>query len=140
MTNRASSGWACLSPRSGGRKTAPRKTHLGRGGKRGHVTGARGEFSHYGGGSGGPDGLFVAFRYARRLLTERNSYANTFARRDLEELRRETFAGMADRGVDLASLPKEVKDQLAELELELSEGNDGYQSVPNASLGTAHAH
>ncbi|XP_062872276.1 disco-interacting protein 2 homolog B-A isoform X2 [Trichomycterus rosablanca] len=30
---------------------------------------------------------------------------------------------MADRGVDLASLPKEVKDQLAELELELSEGD-----------------
>lgn len=29
---------------------------------------------------------------------------------------------MADRGVDLAALPKEVKDHLAELELELSEG------------------
>ncbi|GAA6100499.1 disco-interacting protein 2 homolog B-A isoform X1 [Tachysurus ichikawai] len=28
---------------------------------------------------------------------------------------------MADRGADLAVLPKEVKDQLAELELELSE-------------------
>lgn len=32
---------------------------------------------------------------------------------------------MADRGADLAALPKEVKDQLAELELELSEGNRG---------------
>lgn len=31
---------------------------------------------------------------------------------------------MADRGVDLAAvtIPKEVRDQLAELELELSEG------------------
>lgn len=29
---------------------------------------------------------------------------------------------MADRGVDLAALPKEVRTQLAELELELSEG------------------
>lgn len=29
---------------------------------------------------------------------------------------------MADRGVDLAALPKEVREQLAELELELSEG------------------
>uniref|UniRef100_A0A8C5H6R8 Disco-interacting protein 2 homolog B-A n=1 Tax=Gouania willdenowi TaxID=441366 RepID=A0A8C5H6R8_GOUWI len=32
---------------------------------------------------------------------------------------------MADRGVDLSSLPKEVRDQLAELDLELSEGNGG---------------
>ncbi|RXN03839.1 disco-interacting 2 -like protein [Labeo rohita] len=30
---------------------------------------------------------------------------------------------MADRGVDLAALPKEVREQLAELELELSEGD-----------------
>lgn len=30
---------------------------------------------------------------------------------------------MADRGVDLSALPKEVRDQLAELDLELSEGN-----------------
>ncbi|XP_061075156.1 disco-interacting protein 2 homolog B-A isoform X2 [Conger conger] len=30
---------------------------------------------------------------------------------------------MADRGVDLSSLPKEVRDQLAELDLELSEGD-----------------
>ncbi|XP_017563150.1 disco-interacting protein 2 homolog B-A isoform X2 [Pygocentrus nattereri] len=30
---------------------------------------------------------------------------------------------MAERGVDLAALPKEVKEQLAELELELSEGD-----------------
>lgn len=29
---------------------------------------------------------------------------------------------MADRGVDLSGLPKEVRDQLAELDLELSEG------------------
>ncbi|CAB1442902.1 unnamed protein product [Pleuronectes platessa] len=28
---------------------------------------------------------------------------------------------MADRGVDLSALPKEVRDQLAELDLELSE-------------------
>lgn len=31
---------------------------------------------------------------------------------------------MADRGVDMLALPKEVKDQLAELDLELSEGKD----------------
>uniref|UniRef100_A0A6Q2ZFW9 DMAP1-binding domain-containing protein n=1 Tax=Esox lucius TaxID=8010 RepID=A0A6Q2ZFW9_ESOLU len=30
---------------------------------------------------------------------------------------------MADRGVDMSALPKEVKDQLAELDLELSEGD-----------------
>ena len=29
---------------------------------------------------------------------------------------------MADRGLDLSGLPKEVRDQLAELDLELSEG------------------
>lgn len=29
---------------------------------------------------------------------------------------------MAERGVDLSALPKEVRDQLAELDLELSEG------------------
>lgn len=32
---------------------------------------------------------------------------------------------MADRGVDLSALPKEVRDQLAELDLELSEGKGG---------------
>ncbi|MEQ2210455.1 hypothetical protein XENOCAPTIV_013690, partial [Xenoophorus captivus] len=34
------------------------------------------------------------------------------------------FSGevMADRGVDMSALPKEVRDQLAELDLELSEG------------------
>lgn len=32
------------------------------------------------------------------------------------------FITMADRGVDFAALPKEVRDHLAELELELSEG------------------
>lgn len=32
------------------------------------------------------------------------------------------FPTMADRGVDLSALPKEVRDQLAELDLELSEG------------------
>lgn len=32
---------------------------------------------------------------------------------------------MADRGADLSALPKEVRDQLAELDLELSEGNGG---------------
>lgn len=37
---------------------------------------------------------------------------------------------MADRGADLAVLPKEVKDQLAELELELSEGNRGDGLIP----------
>lgn len=30
---------------------------------------------------------------------------------------------MADRDSDLSALPKEVRDQLAELDLELSEGN-----------------
>lgn len=33
---------------------------------------------------------------------------------------------MADRGVDLSALPKEVRDQLAELDLELSEGTVFY--------------
>lgn len=32
---------------------------------------------------------------------------------------------MADRGVDLSALPKEVRDQVAELDLELSEGKGG---------------
>lgn len=32
---------------------------------------------------------------------------------------------MADRGADLSALPKEVRDQLAELDLELSEGKGG---------------
>lgn len=36
---------------------------------------------------------------------------------------------MADRGVDLSALPKEVRDQLAELDLELSEGKAGWDSV-----------
>ncbi|KAK7878500.1 hypothetical protein WMY93_030336 [Mugilogobius chulae] len=56
---------------------------------------------------------------------------------------------MADRGVDLSALPKEVRDQLAELDLELSEGDitqKGYEKkrakllasyipqLPNAEL------
>lgn len=41
---------------------------------------------------------------------------------------------MADRGADLAALPKEVKDQLAELELELSEGNAGDGFNPQRRL------
>lgn len=32
---------------------------------------------------------------------------------------------MADRSVDLSALPKEVRDQFAELDLELSEGKGG---------------
>lgn len=37
---------------------------------------------------------------------------------------------MADRGVDLSALPKEVRDQLAELDLELSEGRlSGFNSL-----------
>lgn len=32
---------------------------------------------------------------------------------------------MADRGGDLSALPNEVRDQLAELDLELSEGKGG---------------
>lgn len=36
---------------------------------------------------------------------------------------------MADRGVDLSALPKEVRDQLAELDLELSEGKVPIQRV-----------
>lgn len=42
-------------------------------------------------------------------------------------LRLPVFVGraMADRGVDLSALPKEVRDQLAELDLELSEGKGG---------------
>lgn len=32
---------------------------------------------------------------------------------------------MAERGVELSALPKEVRDQLAELDLELSEGKGG---------------
>ena len=32
---------------------------------------------------------------------------------------------MADRAMDLSGVPKEVRDQLAELDLELSEGKDG---------------
>lgn len=47
---------------------------------------------------------------------------------------------MADRGADLAVLPKEVKDQLAELELELSEGNRGDGSIPNSGSLTTEGH
>lgn len=38
---------------------------------------------------------------------------------------------MADRGVDLSALPKEVRDQLAELDLELSEGKGGGERAAN---------
>ena len=34
---------------------------------------------------------------------------------------------MADRGLDLSGLPKDVRDQLAELDLELSEGKVGLE-------------
>lgn len=49
---------------------------------------------------------------------------------------------MADRGADLAALPKEVKDQLAELELELSEGKrgDGTGLILNAGSLTINVH
>lgn len=47
---------------------------------------------------------------------------------------------MADRGADLAALPKEVKDQLAELELELSEGNRGDGLIPNCGSLTIDVH
>jgi len=39
---------------------------------------------------------------------------------------------MADRGGDLCSVPKEVRDQLAELDLELSEGKD--DATPEGKL------
>lgn len=41
---------------------------------------------------------------------------------------------MADRGVDLSALPKEVRDQLAELDLELSEGKgrEGWRQMEDA--------
>lgn len=39
---------------------------------------------------------------------------------------------MTERGVDLSALPKEVRDQLAELDLELSEGR---LDVPAAGSG-----
>lgn len=44
---------------------------------------------------------------------------------------------MAERGVDLSALPKEVRDQLAELDLELSEGKttDGGRERGSASRG-----
>lgn len=47
---------------------------------------------------------------------------------------------MADRGADLAALPKEVKDQLAELELELSEGNPLDGLILNCGLLTIDVH
>lgn len=40
---------------------------------------------------------------------------------------------MADRGVDLSALPKEVRDQLAELDLELSEGRRTASSMHQIS-------
>lgn len=41
---------------------------------------------------------------------------------------------MADRGVDLSALPKEVRDQLAELDLELSEGKvNPLPSLPSST-------
>lgn len=43
---------------------------------------------------------------------------------------------MADRGVDLSALPKEVRDQLAELDLELSEGRlSGFNSLMRGADG-----
>lgn len=47
---------------------------------------------------------------------------------------------MAERGVDLSALPKEVRDQLAELDLELSEGKtnggrEGGRKKGSASRG-----
>uniref|UniRef100_A0A7N8XL20 Disco-interacting protein 2 homolog Ba n=1 Tax=Mastacembelus armatus TaxID=205130 RepID=A0A7N8XL20_9TELE len=50
---------------------------------------------------------------------------------------------MADRGVDLSALPKEVRDQLAELDLELSEGKGGEDNVdlslPDVQLSPGHS-
>lgn len=42
---------------------------------------------------------------------------------------------MADRGVDLSALPKEVRDQLAELDLELSEGKVSHSGFNSWSCG-----
>ncbi|CAG07465.1 unnamed protein product [Tetraodon nigroviridis] len=47
---------------------------------------------------------------------------------------------MADRGVDLSALPKEVRDQLAELDLELSEGKGGEGAHGLPGRGDALAH
>lgn len=48
---------------------------------------------------------------------------------------------MADRGVDLSALPKEVRDQLAELDLELSEGKEGEVGMMGLMVvGDAVAH
>uniref|UniRef100_A0A8C2XJB6 Disco-interacting protein 2 homolog Bb n=1 Tax=Cyclopterus lumpus TaxID=8103 RepID=A0A8C2XJB6_CYCLU len=45
---------------------------------------------------------------------------------------------MADRGVDLSALPKEVRDQLAELDLELSEGELYIPQPPAPSSSSSH--
>uniref|UniRef100_A0A7N8X503 Disco-interacting protein 2 homolog Ba n=1 Tax=Mastacembelus armatus TaxID=205130 RepID=A0A7N8X503_9TELE len=50
---------------------------------------------------------------------------------------------MADRGVDLSALPKEVRDQLAELDLELSEGDitqKGYEKKRAKLLASCIPH
>uniref|UniRef100_A0A668W3Z5 DMAP1-binding domain-containing protein n=1 Tax=Oreochromis aureus TaxID=47969 RepID=A0A668W3Z5_OREAU len=50
---------------------------------------------------------------------------------------------MADRGVDLSALPKEVRDQLAELDLELSEGDitqKGYEKKRAKLLASYISH
>uniref|UniRef100_A0A8C4IU97 Disco-interacting protein 2 homolog Bb n=1 Tax=Dicentrarchus labrax TaxID=13489 RepID=A0A8C4IU97_DICLA len=50
---------------------------------------------------------------------------------------------MADRGVDLSALPKEVRDQLAELDLELSEGDitqKGYEKKRTKLLAPYFIH
>lgn len=41
---------------------------------------------------------------------------------------------MADRGADLSALPKEVRDQLAELDLELSEGKEEMEGEEGGML------
>ncbi|CAL8382417.1 unnamed protein product [Boreogadus saida] len=41
---------------------------------------------------------------------------------------------MADRGVDMSALPKEVRDHLAELDLELSEGRCSLQTSSDIDL------
>lgn len=105
-----------------------------------------GAFPQYGGGSSCSDGLLLTFEYVVRVVTWRGiltdetfqrTWKNKERKKKTEDKIKTTsqsyFRSMADRGADLATLPKEVKDQLAELELELSEGNagDGVGFIPN---------
>lgn len=94
-------------------------------------------FPHYGGGASRADGLslplcsvFCVLREGVGLFFKKKKkrfllHFPTTPRCPFKTAPVFVGRAMADRGVDLSALPKEVRDQLAELDLELSEGKGG---------------